>query len=252
MIDKSFLLLILAGVFSSVCYGMHESLDSELLVVAPLSLTGAPQDQSLISITSNSTATQEMGQSAGVGPSSEVLDNFERSLGAQVSDEGPFSVFVRALHSHHGAPWREVIGFLDMHGRSLINLDGEVDHRRITLDDFQRAGVPYFLSYDEWGRPFIAVAYTSSFPQADPSGAWPRDCSIKVYYLRVFPCLHWDISSAGCLDIPAEVKESDFLSLAKLINQGLVKNEYSPDAYYHLASMQEVSDQLKKGQEKQA
>ncbi len=104
----------------------------------------------------------------------EAAINFETNLANQDQE---FWAFASSIMRHTRLPWRNAIPFMPFNPRKrFISLDGYVLPLYIRMSDFVQANSPYFYSYDEAGRPFIAFIFRE---KNDLGYGEPR---IQVYY----------------------------------------------------------------------
>lgn len=172
------------------------------------------------------------------------------SLLVEQEAEDDFTHFTSIFTNYYGRPWREVVPFVRIE-RFLITTDHEVNPYRLTIEDFIAADQPFFYSYDEANRPFIAFLHrVDDLP----------DYAITLIYLHTVVNCSWLMESTklGAWDMLERkyrgIIRRDFTELAELLvyGQGLLrdrrcrllsKEEIMTEAARNSAALQKSQDQ---------
>lgn len=111
--------------------------------------------------------------------------------------------------------WRKIIPRLHAFPTEDTN-----DCPELTLEHFQQTGKPFLWGFNQYGKPFIAVAYTVEYCQ--PTAELkinPHEIFIQIFVFNRPNVLgNWTLAGSGRLGVTGRVEE--FLVLANLIVNG--------------------------------
>lgn len=141
--------------------------------------------------------------------------DFENSVAVEILRRGGFYHFTQEIAFFQGKTWRAALPFVQFDcSRELISLDGYVLPRYLSINDFAKAGQPYFYSYDSAGRPFIAFLAREHYVTDTFDGNYNNPIIHVYYYSPAYET--WFIE--GGVHDTASIE--DFSMLATLINVG--------------------------------